>query len=414
MISPNMLRHNIIRDHSLTAPAPRCRAHTRFAGRRPRAASQLRELGSWCDGHAGQAKAAATAHAAAADNFERAKAAIPTRREIEQAQQQVTAAERARRSTPATPRPSPTSSTASRTRRTSPHRLHPLPNVARYGADVVNRPSRATAYRILEQLENRHPTFRLSTKKNRDIAERPNGVYGKLRPTQPGEYLLMDTTSLDVFALDPVTLRWVQAELTAGMDWYTRCVTGIRVTPVSTKSVDAASVLYQAYRPRPAGKNWPVHAVWPEHGIPRSVLIDVDAVEGPLIGTAGPAIVPETVVVDHGKIYVSEHLTSVCERLGVSIQSARLRTGRDKGRQCPQTEVICATWLRTRSLRGVHQPTHPAQPGWAHGRLSRFQQLGKVSIAAVTMSPATLLSIPQRCASRSHRAPKSFAVICRF
>jgi len=115
------------------------------------------------------------------------------------------------------------------------------------------------------------------------------------------------------------------------MDWYTRCVNGIRVTPVSTKSVDAASVLYQAYRPQPASKGWPVHAVWPEHGIPRSVLIDVDAVEGPLTGAAGPAIVPETVVIDHGKIYVSEHLTSVCARLGISIQPARLRTGRDKG-----------------------------------------------------------------------------------
>jgi Helix-turn-helix domain len=31
--------------------------------------------------------------------------------------------------------------------------------VARYGADAVSLPSRATAYRILEQLENRHPTF---------------------------------------------------------------------------------------------------------------------------------------------------------------------------------------------------------------------------------------------------------------
>ena len=142
----------------------------------------------------------------------------------------------------------------------------------------------ATAHRILAELEKRHPTFRLSTKRNRDIADRPAEAYGKLRPTRPGEYLLMDTTRLDVFALDPVTLRWVQAELTVGMDWYTRCVTGIRVTPVSTKSVDAAAVLYQAYRPRPAGKDWPAHAVWPEHGIPRSVLVDVDAVDGPLIG----------------------------------------------------------------------------------------------------------------------------------
>ncbi|KZS67291.1 transposase [Mycobacterium kansasii] len=203
--------------------------------------------------------------------------------------------------------------------------------IARYGPDVVKVPSRATAYRILEQLEKQHPTFRLSTKRNRDIAERPNGVYGKLRPTRPGEYLLMDTTRLDVFALDPVTLQWVQAELTIGMDWYTRCVTGIRLTPVSTKSVDAAAVLYQAYRLQLAGKDWPAHAIWPAHGIPRSVLIDTDAIEGPLTGAAGPAIVPETLVIDHGKIYVSEHLTSVCARMGISIQPARLRTGRDKG-----------------------------------------------------------------------------------
>ncbi len=129
--------------------------------------------------------------------------------------------------------------------------------IARYGPGVVKIPSRATAYRVLEQLEKRHPTFRLSTKRNRDIADRPKDVYGKLRPTRPGEYMLMDTTRLDVFALDPLTLRWMQAELTVGMDWYTRCVTGIRLTPVSTKSVDAAAVLYQAYRPRPAGKDWP-------------------------------------------------------------------------------------------------------------------------------------------------------------
>jgi hypothetical protein len=202
---------------------------------------------------------------------------------------------------------------------------------ARHGSGVVRSPSRATAFRILAELEKRHPTFRLSTKRNRDIADRPSEAYGRLRPTRPGEYLLMDTTRLDVFALDPITLRWVQAELTVGMDWYTRCVTGIRVTPVSTKSVDAAAVLYQAYRPRRAGKDWPAHAVWPEHGIPRAVLIDKDAVDGALVGAASPAIVPETIVIDHGKIFVSEHLTSVCQRMGVSIQPARLRTGRDKG-----------------------------------------------------------------------------------
>jgi transposase InsO family protein len=201
--------------------------------------------------------------------------------------------------------------------------------IARFGPGAVALPSRATAFRVLEDLERRHPLFRLSTKRNRDIAARPKQVYGKLRPTRPGEYLLMDTTRLDVFAFDPFTLKWVQAELTVSMDWYDRCICGLRLTPVSTKAVDAAAVLYQSFRPRPAAAHWPRHAVWPEHGIPRTVLIDVEQFQGP--GLATPPVVPETIVIDHGKIYVSEHLTSVCARMGISIQPARLYTGRDKG-----------------------------------------------------------------------------------
>ncbi|MFE1733688.1 helix-turn-helix domain-containing protein [Streptomyces bacillaris] len=201
--------------------------------------------------------------------------------------------------------------------------------IARFGPGVVPQPSRATAFRVVAELERRHPLFRLSTKRNRDIAGRPEGPYGKLRPTRPGEYVVMDTTRLDVFACDPLTLRWVQAELTVAMDWYTRCVTGIRVTPVSTKAVDVSAVLFQCFRPRPAGRDWPRGAVWPEHGIPRTVLVDVEGAVGP--GLASPPLVPETLVVDHGKVYVSEHLTSVCRRMGISIQPARLRTGRDKG-----------------------------------------------------------------------------------
>jgi transposase InsO family protein len=201
--------------------------------------------------------------------------------------------------------------------------------ITRFGPDAVIQPSRATAFRVLEDLERQNPLFRLSTKRNRDIAGRPKQVYGKLRPTRPGEYLVMDTTRLDVFALDPFTLKWVQAELTVSMDWYDRCISGLRLTPVSTKAADAAAVLYQSFRPRPAGAHWPQHAVWPEHGIPRTVMVDTGQWEGP--GLATPPVVPETIVIDHGKIYVSEHLTSVCARMGISIQPARLRTGRDKG-----------------------------------------------------------------------------------
>ena len=79
--------------------------------------------------------------------------------------------------------------------------------------------------------------------------------------------MLMDTTPLDVFDGSAFpALGWVQ--LTVAMDWYSRCITGLRLTPVSTKAVDAAAVLYQSFRPGAGGRDWPAEAVWPPHGAP--------------------------------------------------------------------------------------------------------------------------------------------------
>jgi transposase InsO family protein len=199
-----------------------------------------------------------------------------------------------------------------------------------YGDGVVPIPSQPVAYRRLEQLDRLVPTFTGSRERNRDVASRPNREYGQLIATRPGEYMVMDTNYLDVFALDPITLKWVTVELTIAMCAYTRCITGLRVTP-TTKSIDVAATLYQTFRPTPAPDDWPEHAVWPEHGVPRIAAPDVDALRGNAVGVSNPAIFPDTIVVDHGRPFKSQHMTSVCERMGISIQPARLRTGRDKG-----------------------------------------------------------------------------------
>lgn len=201
----------------------------------------------------------------------------------------------------------------------------------RHGDGVVDTPSRATVYRRLRQLDRQVPTFRGSRQRNRDVAGRPSREYGKLCPTRPGEYLVMDSTRLDVFALDPVTLRWVCLELTVAMDWYSRCITAAMLTPLSTKSIDVAAIMFRTFRPAPAPSYWPAHAVWPEHGVPRLVVPDVDALAGVKDGVTNPAVVPETLVIDHGKSFEAQHINSVCQRHGISIQPARLRTGRDKG-----------------------------------------------------------------------------------
>ena len=147
-----------------------------------------------------------------------------------------------------------------------------------YGQGVVKEPSRSTANRHLLALDAQRPLFRGTTKRNRDLADSPEGQHGKLRPTRPGEYLILDTTRLDVFGFDPAA-RWMQVELTVAMDWYTRCIVALRLTPRSTKAVDAAALMYQVFRPLPVPAAWPSDAVWPYHGIPREVLIDPDRID---------------------------------------------------------------------------------------------------------------------------------------
>lgn len=190
-----------------------------------------------------------------------------------------------------------------------------------YGPGVVALPSDSAARRALRELERGTNTFRGSTKGKRSIANRPAGTYGRLRATRPGEYLLLDTTRLDVFAMEPITLRWVQAELTIAMDLYSRCIVGLRLTPLSTAAIDVAAVLYESLRPDDER---------PYHGVPGAVVVDVgqlaDADGTPLL----PAVAAETIVVDHGKIYLAEHVVSICERLGISIQPARPYTPTDK------------------------------------------------------------------------------------
>ena len=141
---------------------------------------------------------------------------------------------------------------------------------------MVPRPSAATAYRRLAGLARGTNAVSGSAKGRRSIADRPQGAYGRLRATRPGEYAILDTQDLDVFAMEPVTCRWVRAQLTVAQDLFTRCITGLRVTPVSTKAVDVAGVLYQAIVPQPAPEDWPAEACWAYHGVPQQLVFTED------------------------------------------------------------------------------------------------------------------------------------------
>jgi hypothetical protein len=70
--------------------------------------------------------------------------------------------------------------------------------------------------------------------------------------------------------------------------------------------------------------------VLPHHGVPNAVVVDAAR----LVDARGewllPSVAAETLVFDHGKIYLSQHLQAVCDRLGMSLQPARPYTPTDK------------------------------------------------------------------------------------
>lgn len=166
-----------------------------------------------------------------------------------------------------------------------------------------------------------------SARKRRAVAEIPSEGFGHFKATRPGELVLLDTNRLDVWALNEITLEWVRTELTVAMDVYSGCILGLRLSPVSTKSMDVAPVLFEVIQPHEAPPDWPGSASWPYHGIPETVLVlDKDDE----VRLQGPGILPDTVTVDHGKVYISAHIINACAELGISLQPARKYTATDK------------------------------------------------------------------------------------
>lgn len=187
----------------------------------------------------------------------------------------------------------------------------------------VPLPSRATAYRRLAELTKGTNAVSGSAKARRSIADRPRGTYGRLRATRPGEFVVLDTQDLDMYAMEPVTCRWAPLQLTVAQDLFSRCIVGLRVTACSTKAVDVAGVLFEAVCPPMEDAARPELA--PYHGLWDQVVFTEDD----LVPGRG-LCPPETLIIDHGRAFMSAHVISVCTRLGMSIQPAQTKKPTDK------------------------------------------------------------------------------------
>ena len=79
--------------------------------------------------------------------------------------------------------------------------------------------------------------------------------------------------------------------------------------------------------------------------LPHERLVAIDARMRE--AAARPVIVPDQVVIDHGKVFVSDTFVRACDRLGISVQPARKDTPTDKG-------VVEATFTAIKTLFAQH------------------------------------------------------------
>jgi hypothetical protein len=186
-------------------------------------------------------------------------------------------------------------------------------------------PSRRTLYRLFARLQaGRHTTG--SAKTRRSLAARPEGPFGQVAVAAPGDLMQIDSTPLDVLVRldDGVTGR---VDLTGIIDVATRTVTAAVLRP-TTRSVDASVLLARTVTPEPMRPGWPEAMKMSASALPFRRMLSID--ERLEHAAARPVIIPQTIVVDHGKVFVSESFKASCAFLGVSFQPARKATGTDK------------------------------------------------------------------------------------
>ncbi|WP_443047741.1 Mu transposase C-terminal domain-containing protein [Streptomyces sp. NBC_00354] len=190
----------------------------------------------------------------------------------------------------------------------------------------VELPSRASLYRLFDRLATgTHATG--SARTRRSIGARPSGPFGEVPASAPGELMQIDSTPMDVLVrLDDGVAEKV--ELTAMVDIATRSITAAVLRP-STKAADASALLARSITPEVMRPGWVEALRMSRSVLPHRRLLSID--ERLEHAAARPVIVPETIVCDHGSVFISHAFRASCRYLGINLQPAHKATPTDKG-----------------------------------------------------------------------------------
>jgi putative transposase len=230
-------------------------------------------------------------------------------------------------------------------------------------------PPERTFYRLVARLSAGKHTFG-SARTRRSLAKQPEGPFGTVTAARPGEWTEIDSTPLDVrVVLDDGTVDRV--ELTGLVDQATRTIAAAVLRP-TTKAVDASLLLARALTPEPMRPGWADALRLTRSVLPHQSLTSIDArLEH---AAARPVIVPETIVCDHGKAYLSATFRSACRSLGISLAPAHPDTPTDKPvieRTLGSVSTLFAQYVAGYAGRSVEHRGKDAEAGavWSMAEL---------------------------------------------
>ncbi|MFK4143483.1 transposase, partial [Streptomyces filamentosus] len=197
---------------------------------------------------------------------------------------------------------------------------------AEHGPGVVEVPPQSTFNRLLTTVET-EMGLQGTVGQRRARAARPAPPFTPTPALRPGELVMMDSTPLDVLVVldDGVSGR---LELTKALCVGTRSVWAV-LRPAGSKLTDVSVLLAQMMTPMAMRPGWPASLSMAASVIPYERLVSID--ERLKDAAARPVIVPETVVVDQGKVFVSPSTKAACESLGISLQPVPPANGPAKG-----------------------------------------------------------------------------------
>ncbi|MFG2304538.1 Mu transposase C-terminal domain-containing protein [Actinacidiphila glaucinigra] len=197
----------------------------------------------------------------------------------------------------------------------------------RYGPGVVAVPPESTFNRLARAVAQGQGLLGTALQR-RHRSSRPQPPFTPTVALRPGEVVMMDSTPLDVLAvLDDGVLG--RLELTLAVDVATRSIVAAVLRPLGTSTVDAALLLAEMATPMAMRPGWAEALSMRASAIPYERLVSLDE---RLAGAAArPVIMPETIVVDQGRVFVSTSFVTACGSLGISVQPVPPANGPAKG-----------------------------------------------------------------------------------